>query len=655
MKYFIKKNKKPFIISVVVMLIAICLKVFLFSGNIYDESRFEYDSLTFDATINGNGDMYVKETFEVSFNDDMHGLTRDLVTAKDRDRYTSILDKSSVKAYILDEFGNPLPENDYIISTSYNHDFYPDDHTTRVTFPSDYNTVGESIDFYVPKGMGDKKFLVLEYRMKGAVTSFNDCNELNWRFFSPLESIKIQNVKVNISYPTMNKDDILFYGHASSGQLDSLENNKTSFSIDKIRDGDLIECRMVFPTGKINSSDYINAGRLDSVIEDEKAIEHADKRVYRINLYGTIGSYSLVAILIVLTIFIYFHYDKEYKPKFEDEYYRELVNDYGPEVMTYLYNFKEIDNNSLQATIMNLIYKNFIEVDYSDQSTIDKDADYKLVLKEDLTEEQYNNLKSFEKLTLQFLFKKVSSDGHSLRLSELEKFTKSYGNAIEYQGFSKNYTKLVRSEGSKYDFFDKKTEIKCKNIANVFALLAFVSFMLTFIVIFKYSLGLTIAMTVLTGLLAIISNYCKNIQRRSRNGNEEYFKWKAFKKFICEFSNIDDYSIPSVAIMEHYLVYATALGVADLVEKQLDIKLKNANMDRETYFNVYGGSYYGSLRYFRGYYFRRSIYRSMNTMSTTSRQTIAQYRASNVSSGGGSGGFGGGSSFGGGGGGMRGR
>ncbi|MEX2458279.1 MAG: DUF2207 domain-containing protein [Actinomycetota bacterium] len=46
-------------------------------------------------------------------------------------------------------------------------------------------------------------------------------------------------------------------------------------------------------------------------------------------------------------------------------------------------------------------------------------------------------------------------------------------------------------------------------------------------------------------------------------------QWRAFRRFLTEFSNLRDAPALAVIIWEHYLVYATALGVADRVAKQV--------------------------------------------------------------------------------------
>ena len=58
---------------------------------------------------------------------------------------------------------------------------------------------------------------------------------------------------------------------------------------------------------------------------------------------------------------------------------------------------------------------------------------------------------------------------------------------------------------------------------------------------------------------------------RTEKGIEHKAMWKAFKKFLQDFSKLDERDYKSIAIWEHYLVYATALGISKKVIKQLKI------------------------------------------------------------------------------------
>ncbi|MDP1551697.1 MAG: DUF2207 domain-containing protein, partial [Methanobacteriaceae archaeon] len=64
-----------------------------------------------------------------------------------------------------------------------------------------------------------------------------------------------------------------------------------------------------------------------------------------------------------------------------------------------------------------------------------------------------------------------------------------------------------------------------------------------------------------------------------------------FKRFIKDFSLIKEYPPESVAVWNQYLVYATALGVADKVRKSMEMSLPSDDLNRSDIylFHYYGG------------------------------------------------------------------
>ncbi|MGE5594125.1 MAG: DUF2207 family protein [Betaproteobacteria bacterium] len=61
------------------------------------------------------------------------------------------------------------------------------------------------------------------------------------------------------------------------------------------------------------------------------------------------------------------------------------------------------------------------------------------------------------------------------------------------------------------------------------------------------------------------------IKRRSKRGQTEFAMWRAFRKFLLDFSSLHDAPVPSLRLWEHYLVYAVTLGVARQVIDQLKL------------------------------------------------------------------------------------
>ena len=67
---------------------------------------------------------------------------------------------------------------------------------------------------------------------------------------------------------------------------------------------------------------------------------------------------------------------------------------------------------------------------------------------------------------------------------------------------------------------------------------------------------LTIAGFVVTFTGAIFLILMAMLKNLTPTGADHYAKWKAFKRFLLHFSELDRSSIPALEIWEHYLVYA---------------------------------------------------------------------------------------------------
>ena len=132
-------------------------------------------------------------------------------------------------------------------------------------------------------------------------------------------------------------------------------------------------------------------------------------------------------------------------------------------------------------------------------------------------------------------------------------------------------------------------------------------------------------------------------------GLEEAAKWKGLKRYMEDFSLLNEKEVPDLKLWEKYLVFATAFGIADKVIDQLKVKYPDLQ-EIDGYDYVYMNLLYSSA-------LNTAFLTSLNTavnrayMGGLSNQAGSNYSGGNFSSGGGfGGGFSGGGGFGGGGG-----
>jgi uncharacterized membrane protein len=355
-----------------------------------------------------------------------------------------------------------------------------------------------------------------------------------------------------------------------------------------------------------------------------------------------------ISILVIVLAFsawkirdIYLKYDKEHPTDFYGEYYRELPAQYGPAIMGYLYRFKEVAKDDVTATLMDLIRRKFIVLDAGTESLTEAKVNYVMKLNK---EADQTKLLAHEKQLIQWFFGLVAG-GDTLSLNQLEAFTKKENQAIRYMNENQSFNRAVVSAAQSESFFDNVKEPAQKNgaILGLTVLIGIAFVVARYVLVLGTFTG--IVGGIIFGLSILIGSYLNSIERRSKKGNEDYVRWKAFEKFLKEFTNIKDYPMPGLTIWEHYMVYATAFGIADLVEKQIRFKYQQLNQTNEL-------NRSSTFRY-PGFYLYSN--RMMARSFVSAQQTISQAQAQrNNSSGRGGGGFGGGGGFrGGGGSGVR--
>ncbi len=131
------------------------------------------------------------------------------------------------------------------------------------------------------------------------------------------------------------------------------------------------------------------------------------------------------------------------------------------------------------------------------------------------------------------------------------------------------------------------------------------------------------------------------LKRRSRAGSQEYERWKAFERYLKDFSIMGERVPTEIALWERYLVYAIPLGVADEVMRQLPVYLPPEQ--QRALAHSYGVGYVGGAATAGGGDFASFMSSFTNSFSTAiSTSTSATGGGGGFSSGGGGGGGGGG-------------
>ncbi len=648
---------KKFRLPILIVIVFVCIFVIALVFN--SKTTIKIEAYGADIYIDEYGAIDVSESWVIKYpsgynvrfrdinyqKDHLHNpLTQGLDTHNDKASF----DNASASVEVIDLDTGQVITNGIREGYSFNGD--RDERGQRITCEP-YSDECESIfvDLTSYGGMGGRKQFTYTYRINGAVTQYDDISELNWILFDMMEA-KIKKAYVHIHLPSnsYSKDDILVWGHSSSsGNISITSNQDIDISAKNISKDDKLEIRVVVPNdlfSNISPNNVVKGELKEKIISYEGELSRITNLqvafVWIINILTII----VIALTVFMIIRVYKKYDKEYDPIFKGETLSEPPSDISPAEMSYLYYFGSPQNEDITATLLDLVHRKVLLLKDKGYEITSKNPDFDIELN---TDADLNKLEDHERILIDMLINTIGN-GKSVNTQEIKNYGNSYSKAQKLMNKCNEFVNCIKREYKNKKYFENARE-KAMSKNGAFALLHIVSIVLCFILSLLFNISTIVNIIIIFALLVSYITYLTLIKRRTRAGNEEYVKWKAFKKFLESFGSFKDYPMPSIVIWEKYLVYATSLKVADKVMEQLEIALPetdelNASSDA-TFMRWY---YFGPTYRFNTFVV---ITNSFNQARSNSMSTISAHNMS--SSGGHGGGFSGGSSFGGGGGGGR--
>lgn len=433
-------------------------------------------------------------------------------------------------------------------------------------------TVSTSDDLYKIKlyspMRNEKRYFAFRYVLPRGVTVYEDIAQFNRKMVGRGWQNSIKDVSVKVVLPKdAAKDKIHAFGHGPlTGNIEILNGKEISFTLKNYRPGEFVETNILFPkeiVSKINPSYVKKTKGYESIMAMEKNLaeesnRERDRAVKGIMLNRTVF-YGGVAWWLFLMIFIYLKNGKKYKVTNPyGEYFRELPDDYTPAVAGTLVSRKMYPNPiHLFATVMDLVRKDYLEMEEINEVNSKGRNVKKTILKK--IKEGTSELKDYEKLVLKWYINELG-DGEKVVLEDVEKYvSKNLTNAKKFNAnFEKwktfVYTDML-SKGLKQDKRNK---------------LAVALGAITGILLFIGGMGLIVIFQdpkfMLFNFLGIpLIAFSAAVSRPSKEKEEAYSRWKAFKKFLVDYSNLEEAKLASIHLWEHYFVYAIALGVAEKV------------------------------------------------------------------------------------------
>ena len=610
-------------------------------GETKSQASLHLKNLDFQVQINDDGSMNVVETWDIKVSD-TNTLYKTFI--KDDTKYSSIMDVS-VKDITKGE------NNIFNSASKWEY------HLPKGYFFAGTNNKGENeIAWGVSIESTTRKQYLISYRVNDVITKYNDCAELYWQFLGNEFEISANKITGTIKLPAkvQHLEDLKVWGHTKylNGEVKVVSSDTVEFNLNNYKSKNYVEVRLAMPTylfEKVSSENISQEDKLDDIIKEEtewanEANARRDRRNKNFKLL------ILATILVNTSIGIMF--SKKIKknkqfleknpnilPEQQLEYYRELPDkEETPLEAVFILKTGYKQSclpNVFSATILNFALKGYIRIEQEGKTI-------KILLNKIKTDE----LTGDEKKVLEIL--RAASNNNELTMAELEKYIKNYPSKLmNLNSTFEKVSKTQASEKGKFDTnrFNKQIVYAEKNVGYIFILIIIIiASIFTIGYAYKNVQGMLITCTIISlafFIVVTIINLILNMKITTsfngftQKGINEQEQWKAFKKYMEDFSYLDEKEVPELVLWEKYLVYATAFGIADKVLKQLKVKYPELN-NQDTISNMV---------LFNAMYNANGL--NANFINSISTSTSRMYSTTYSSGSGSGGGFSGGGGFGG--------
>ena len=555
------KSKKIIFIFIVAI-------AFLLLCSVKANATLDLNELTFNAQINTDGSMNVTEIWNIDISE-----TNTLFKTfkKDNSKYSGITNVTVKDVTVGREF------------TQIYEEMY---HVTENCYYALNNSKGM---FEIAWGVGlendsDTRTYEISYKVEDAIAKYNDYAELYWQFIGEDFEIDAEKITGTILLPmnAQSKEDIRVWGHTEdlNGEIYVTDTNKIEFTINRYSSGNYVEVRTLFLNAMIASTNRTyDRDILGTVLDEEtKWADEANARreAKKIFIYVVIGILSLITVFFIIKMFKNIKklrkMDKKIKPSTELDYFRELPYEEATPaealfVITSGYNTSF--SSSFAANILDLCLKKYITLELEEKGSMIKSDVVKINL---LENKNIEDLKDDQKLTWNFL-KQVAKDKNTLTTKDITKYLEKHTSKV--QTLDKSLEKIIENEEVNRGNYIKERQKENMNYQGICAV--YIGFACISILFVPLAIVLAIN-AVLVGMMASRTNPF------TQAGVDEREKWKAFKKYMKDFSLLKEKEIPALVVWEKYLVFATAFGISDKVLKQLKVIYPEiTNMDSAMY------------------------------------------------------------------------
>ena len=452
---------------------------------------------------------------------------------------------------------------------------------------------------------------VITYTYTGVTSRWFDTSELYWKFVSDGWDMPSDHVTCRIHLPVPSDasfvpgETVRAWGHGVPSGHVEFEGQDVVYTVPGVGTAEFAEARVVFPEGWLPGMEPSSERRLEAILSqeqqwaDEANAERAKAHARRVRNCVTMGVVALAT-----AAFAAFRKRKHSQLQsyyYDDLYFRDLPSHDHPVVLASLLEFRERENaevignllaargtNGMPTSLMRLADEGVVSLERVRDT--DGTMQYRLVERGKVGrarkhDEQDKASKAIDRATFRLLFDVIAavrpsrttldepSSGHYVLLSDFETMaqerTTAYTNG--WKAWGKAVAEAYEQRGFKTEIDPNATALLVMGIvdfvvAAVMGFVAYVNDLNVFLVL------LFMALLVASGIWCIKVEV-DTMYLHTPEALELMGKTEALKRWLCDFTRLEEAIPTDVTLWNELLVMATALGVSKEVLKQLKVKV----------------------------------------------------------------------------------
>jgi len=429
-----------------------------------------------------------------------------------------------------------------------------------------------------------KRFL-LHYRIRRAVQRYADVAQFYWQAVegdhAPIGRVRIV-IEPPRASPTLFK--VFIHGRAAPGDLSFAPDfSRARVSQDNIPEKSFVELRVLLDPALFPALAVQRGESHESLLKDERAAARKVWLLRNLLLFGFALAGLLLVGLLLGFVWTYLRFGREPEVDYTAIYEREPPRALPPAVLPAIMTQAKVEKRDLHrgfaATLLEAARLGYLEMEeVQDQgllgSGLFKDTDLVYLLTDKgealldrgavTPEPDGRVLQPFEVGVLQAVFRRAGS-GRRVTSDQIE----AWGKKIV--GSKSNFLRFIDEWGPGLRGWFERKYFKLDDPRSERAKTVFIGVAVGVLIVIFF-VGVGVSLFVAGPVAAVLIGLAmKSLSRRTPEAALEVKRWEAFRRFMTDFSAMKDAGPRLLGLWEHYLVYATALGVAERLLENLKL------------------------------------------------------------------------------------